>query len=153
MADGYENGEPHWQIRDDGRMMFSVMVDDTPGSGDGPANDARLHRIFFTDPIWDTSMNGQWLHLVAVYDPVNRQATQYVDGIEVSSEGIPDRFYVTALRIGSAEIGNWGQPLRPSPRFAVRNLNGTVDELAIYNAALNANEVLNLYEQGKPIGY
>ena len=29
MGDGYENGEPHWQIRDDGRMMFSVMVDDS----------------------------------------------------------------------------------------------------------------------------
>ncbi len=24
MGDGNENGEPHWQIRDDGRLMFSV---------------------------------------------------------------------------------------------------------------------------------
>ena len=27
LSDGYENGEPHWQIRHDGKLMFSVMVD------------------------------------------------------------------------------------------------------------------------------
>ena len=31
MSDGYETGELHWQIRNDGRLMFSVMVDDTQG--------------------------------------------------------------------------------------------------------------------------
>lgn len=60
--------------------MFSIMVDDTPGSGKGQAPDARLHRIYFTEPIWNVSMSGQWLHLAAVYDPVARQVTQYVNG-------------------------------------------------------------------------
>ena len=58
MADGYENGEPHWQIRDDGRLMFSVMVDDSKDVrvrsrvDDQEVKDAGLHRIYFTEPIW-----------------------------------------------------------------------------------------------------
>jgi ferric-dicitrate binding protein FerR (iron transport regulator) len=153
MGDGYENGEPHWQIREDGRMMFSVMVDDTPGAGNGALPDARLHHIYFTEPIWDVSKSGQWLHLAVTYDPAARRVSQYVNGNLINSEPINDRFYVQTLRIGPAEIGNWGQPLRESPWFAVRNLNGAIDELAIFNAALDSNEISALYKQGKPFGY
>ncbi|QEF97546.1 FecR protein [Stieleria maiorica] len=153
MGDGYENGEPHWQIHEDGRMMFSIMVDDTPGSGLGPAEDARLHRIYYTDPIWDVSKSGKWLHLAAVYDPQGRQVNQFVNGEQVSSEPIVDQFHVQTLRIGTAEIGNWGQPLRDSPWFAVRNLNGAIDELAIFDVALTPHDIQSLYEQGKPLGY
>ncbi|WP_182867523.1 LamG-like jellyroll fold domain-containing protein [Rhodopirellula sp. JC639] len=153
MGDGYENGEPHWQIHEDGRVMFSIMVDDTPGSGLGPAEDARLHRIYYTDPIWDVSKSGKWLHLAAVYDPQGRTVNQFVNGEPVSSEPITDQFHVTTLRIGTAEIGNWGQPLRDSAWFAVRNLNGAIDELAIFDAALTREEIQTLYEHGKPLGY
>ena len=153
MGDGYENGEPHWQIHEDGRMMFSVMVDDTPGAGDGPAADARLHHIYYTQPIWDVSMSGKWLHLAAVYDPVAGHVKQYVNGKLVSSEEILGRFLVKTLRIGPAEIGNWGQPFRKSAEFAVRNLNGAIDELAIYNAALPSDEITALFCKEKPFGY
>ncbi len=153
MSDGYENGELHWQIDNDGRMMFSVMVDDTPGAGEGPAPDSRFHRIYYTDPIWDITHSGKWIHLAAVYDPVNRVVQQYLNGEQISSESIPDRFYVEELRIGPAEIGNWGQPLRKSPDFAVRNFNGAIDEMAIFSEALGADEINQLYESGKPSGY
>ncbi|QDV43741.1 FecR protein [Stieleria neptunia] len=153
MGDGYENGEPHWQLHEDGRLMFSVMVDDTPGSGLGSAEDSRLHRIYYTEPIWDVSKSGKWLHIAAVYDPVARQVNQFVNGEPISSEPITDQFHVQTLRIGTAEIGNWGQPLRNSPWFAVRNLNGAIDELAIFDAALSREEIQSLYEQGKPLGY
>ena len=153
MGDGYENGEPHWQIRDDGKLMFSVMVDDTPGAGNGTAKDARLHRVYFTDPIWDVSQSGKWIHIAAVYDPANHQVTQFVNGMQIASEDIVSRFHVTSLRIGAAEIGNWGQPLRDSPWFAVRNLNGAIDELAIFDAALAPHEILSLYDNTKPLGY
>lgn len=153
MGDGYENGEPHWQIHQDGRVMFSVMVDETPGSGEGPTKDARLHRIYYTEPIWDVSRSGQWLHIAAVYDPATKQVNQYLNGEQISSETIVPRFHVDTLRIGAAEIGNWGQPLRDSPWFAVRNLNGAIDELAIFDAALTTDEIKTLYEQGKPLGY
>lgn len=152
MADGYENGEPHWQIREDGKLMFSVMVDDTPGSGTGRP-DAKLHRVYFSAPIWDVSMSGKWMHLAAVYDPEARKVTQFVNGQIVSQEAIESKFHITELRIGPAEIGNWGQPSRDSPWFAVRNLNGTIDEMAIFDAALVPDEIQSLFDLGKPLGY
>ena len=159
MGDGYENGEPHWQIRDDGCLMFSVMVDDskeivhrTPFD-EQPVKDAGLHRVYYTEPFWDVSKSGQWFHIAAVYDPVGRQVVQYVNGEELSRQEIIDRFHISTLKIGPAEIGNWGQPFRKTPWFAVRNLNGAIDELAIFNAALTSDEMQNLYEQGRPLGY
>ncbi len=159
MGDGYENGEPHWQIRDDGCLMFSVMVDDSKEVlhftefEQQPVKGAGLHHVYYTKPIWGLVNGGQWFHIAAVYDPVGRQVVQYVNSEEVSREEITDKFHITALRIGPAEIGNWGQPFRQTPWFAVRNLNGTIDELAIYNAVLTTDEIRDLYEQGKPIGY
>lgn len=159
MADSYETGEPHWQIRDDGRLMFSVMVDDTQEvkhfneRDQKVVQDAGLHRVYYTEPIWDHSKSGQWFHLVAVYDPANRRVTQYVNGKRVASEQIVDKFYISSLKIGAAEIGNWGQPFRDSAWFAVRNLNGTIDEMALFNAAFESKEVDELYQQGKPLGY
>ncbi len=159
LGDGYENGEPHWQIRDDGRLMFSVMVDDTQevkivNQFDAhPVRGAGLHRVYFTEPFWDSSKSGEWFHLVAVYDPTERIVIQYVNGEEVSRQEIIDKFHIEKLRIGPAEIGNWGQPFRNTPWFAVRNLDGTIDELAIFDAALDEREVRTMYEQGKPLGY
>ncbi|MEM6777984.1 MAG: LamG-like jellyroll fold domain-containing protein [Planctomycetota bacterium] len=159
MGDGYENGEPHWQIRDDGRLMFSVMVDESQDIRHFNARDQRvvkdagLHRVYLTPPFWDVSKSGRWFHLAAVYDPIGRQVTQYVNGESVAKEEILDRFFIDRLRIGPAEIGNWGQPFRDSPWFAVRNLDGVIDEVAIFHAALGSDEIHHLYEQGKPLGY
>lgn len=159
MGDGYENGEPHWQIRDDGKIMFSVMVDDTKEIeyrnpvDNQLVKDAGLHRVYATKPFWDVSKSGQWFHLVAVYDPENRVVNQFVNGELASHHEIKDKFYIEKLRIGPAEIGNWGQPFRSTPWFAVRNLNGAVDELAIFSSALNASEIKTMFEQGKPLGY
>jgi len=147
MGDGYENGEPHWQIRDDGKLMLSVMVDDSRSLPGHPQS--RFHRVYFSPPIWDLSKSGQWMHLVSVYDPAGRQVRHHVNGRKVSEEAIPPEFYVDKLRIGNGEIGNWGQPFRKTPWFAIRNLNGRIDELAILNAALNEEEIARLYERSR----
>jgi len=156
LADGYENGEPHWQIRNDGRLMFSVMVDDRRAAGTkrsptgSPSETRRFHRVYFTEPVWESSMIGRWVHIAAVYDPASRLVTQYIDGLEVSHEVITDAYFIDDLRIGAAEIGNWGQPFRKTPDFAVRNLDGVIDEMIIFDAALSAAEIFSLYEQGTP---
>ena len=139
--------------------MFSVMVDDTqdvrvPSVHDqGLVKDAGVHRVYFTDSFWDMSKSGQWFHIAAVYDPIGRRVVQYVNGERLSDDVITDKYHITSLRIGPAEIGNWGQPFRNSPWFAVRNINGAIDEMAIFNAALTSEEIQELYEQGKPLGY
>lgn len=159
MGDGFENGEPHWQIRNDGRMMISVMVDETQKTEYFSDLELRrvttagLHKNYYSEPFWTPSMSGHWFHLASVYDPENRVVRQYSNGQMICDEEITDEFLAKQLRIGPAEIGNWGQPFRKTPEFAARNLNGTIDELAIFNAALSHEEIRSIYEQGKPLGY
>ncbi|MEZ5386489.1 MAG: LamG-like jellyroll fold domain-containing protein [Prosthecobacter sp.] len=148
MGDGYETGEPHWQIRNDGKMMLSVMVDDTRPNPGAP-NDAGFHRVYYSPPMWDISMSGQWLHLASVFDPAARTVSHYVNGERISSQVIEERFLIKTLRIGNAEIGNWGQPFREDPTFAIRNLNGRMDELAIFKAALSEAEIWRLYQDSR----
>lgn len=159
MGDGFENGEPHWQIRDDGRLMITVMVDDTRKmehfselEGQVVLN-AGFHRNYYSDVFWDPSKCGQWMHLAVVYDPLKRRVTQFADGRIICDEDIEDELVPKVLRIGPAEIGNWGQPFRKTPEFAIRNLNGTIDELAVFDAALTDREIQSIYELGKPLGY
>lgn len=159
MSDGYETGELHWQVRNDGRVMFSVMIDDTKSRThfsdveQRMVQTAGLARVYYSDSIWDVSKSGQWVHLVAVYDPGNRRVLQYANGQQIGADEITDQFYIDTLQIGPAEIGNWGQPFRKTPSFAVRNLNGSIDEMAVFNAALSSDEIQSLYRQGRPLGY
>ena len=150
MSDGYEDGEPHWQIRRNGCLMLSVMVDATPPPGPNVDEFGNIHHVYSTKPIWDSSQKGQWVHIASTYDPANRQVRHFVNGREIANEKIKDEYYIRALRIGAAEVGNWGQPFRKSPDFAVRNLNGAIDEMAIFGSALSAREIQELYENGKP---
>jgi ferric-dicitrate binding protein FerR (iron transport regulator) len=147
LGDGYENGEPHWQIREDGKLMLSVMVDE-----DRPhpvSKGRRFHRLYYSPPIWDLSMSGQWLHLTSVYDPDQRLVSHFVDGEMVSREEIPDEYLVKTLRIGNGEIGNWGEPFREDPSWAIRNLNGRMDEIAIYRDALSKSEIAEIFARSR----
>ncbi len=148
MGDSYETGEPHWQIREDGALMLSVMVDDTKPNPKAP-HDAGLHRVYYSPPVWDMSMSGQWTHLASVYDPATRVVSHYVNGKQISTQEIVDKFFIDTLRIGNGEIGNWGLPFREDPWFAIRNLNGRMDELAIFSEALDAKEIAQLHENSR----
>ncbi|MEM9479913.1 MAG: LamG-like jellyroll fold domain-containing protein [Verrucomicrobiota bacterium] len=148
MGDGYETGEPHWQIRNDGKLMLSVMVDDQRPNPKA-ANDDGFHRVYFSPPFWDPSMSGRWINLASVFDPVGREVSHYVNGERISTQEIEPDFFIDELRIGNAEIGNWGQPFREDPTFALRNLNGRMDEIAVFDAALSADEVQQLYRRSR----
>ncbi len=148
MGDGYENGEPHWQIKEDGRLMFSVMIDDSRQPPGNPLSGG-IHRVYFSPVIWDFSKSGEWLHLASTYDPEQREVRHFVNGECVHEDTIIDKYYTDTLRIGAGEIGNWGQPFRRVPTFAIRNLNGRIDELGIYGAALGKDEVKEHYLRTK----
>jgi hypothetical protein len=89
---------------------------------------------------------GQWLQLVTVYDHRSRTVTHYVDGRPVSQEGLR---FDAALRIGDAEIGNWGRTIPISPEMILRNFNGRMDGFALFQEALSPEEIARLYEFGK----
>ena len=89
------------------------------------------------------------MHLASVFDPEERYVAHYVNGEEIAREAIPDKFFVDRLHIGNAEIGNWGEPHREDPEFAIRNLNGRMDELAIFRVALDAEEIAELHRRSQ----
>ncbi|MEZ6040056.1 MAG: LamG-like jellyroll fold domain-containing protein [Planctomycetaceae bacterium] len=146
LTDGHEQGEPHWQIMDDGRLFFSVKKNNVWDAAKGE----RDKHIFYSPPFWDSSLSGRWLMIATVYDGTNRQVNHYLNGAVLSQEAIPEDYLVTSIRIGDASLCNWGLPERDQPRFAVRNLNGSMDEFLMFSAPLSAEEIRQLYEVSMP---
>ena len=140
LADNYESGEPHWQLTSDGCLFFSIRLEE----------EKKLHHIHYSPRVWDHSRTQQWLHLVTTYDTATRTAVHYLNGEEIARDQAPADKAVEAIRIGNAQIGNWGLPTKSDPGFAVRNLNGRLDEFAIFSSALSPAEVQSLYQSGKP---
>ena len=143
LTDSYNLGEPHWQILDTGQIYFSVRPEKKGVEG-------ILDRKVLSPPFWKPSLSGKWLHLATTYDVDTGQTTHYLNGKEIHSEIIPEAQLVKTTRIGAATIGNWSDSTRPDASFAIRNLNGRIDELAIFAAALTADEIKEMYENGKP---
>lgn len=147
LTDGHEAREPHWQIMNDGRMFFSVK----PPSTESLSETELKRQKFLSEPFWDTSMSGQWIMLCTVYDVDQKQVTHYVNGEVISDESIPDNLLVDSIKIGAASICNWSEPMyRTDATFVVRNLNGCVDEFALFSGALSSNEISNLFQAGNP---
>ena len=140
LTDNYEIGEPHWQLTDKGQLFFSVGL----GQGKG------FHHVFLSPLVWDHSDSEKWLHLVTTYDVATRTCVHYLNGKEISRDQADQEQGVDAINIGSAQIGNWGLPTRREPEFAVRNLNGRLDEFTIFSTVLTPDEIQSLYQSGKP---
>ncbi|MEQ9411574.1 MAG: LamG-like jellyroll fold domain-containing protein [Fuerstiella sp.] len=146
LTDGHEEGEPHWQIMDDGRLFFSVKKRDTFDRSRGEMD----KHVYYSPPFWDSSLSGQWLMIATVYDVDAMKVTHFLNGDVLSEEAIPPEYLVETVRIGNASLCNWDLPSQNKPRFAVRNLNGSLDEFALYDAALSTAEIRKLYNDGRP---
>ena len=143
LTDGYEPGEPHWQIYEDGSLMFSIAYP----SQDDP--EFKQNQIYHSPAIFTLANQRRWHHLAVTYDGQTGECVQYVDGNEVSREVSEFHAPGRPINFGPAEIGNWGLPTEKH-QFPIRNLNGRIDEFAIYKTALPAPDIAELYEQGRP---
>lgn len=148
MSDGYEDGEPHWQIDQSGRLMFSVSDIRTSRPRGKAAKEDRQSQVFYSPPIFGAS-DRRWHHVAVTFDATTGEAVQYFDGEEVSREDSEQYQSGRKVRFGACEIGNWGLPLEGVP-FPIRNLNGRVDEFLIYQEPLSGDEIAALYDLGVP---
>jgi hypothetical protein len=135
MADGWEEGELHWQIGGDGKLILGVQ---SQPKGYG----AHYHAPGAITP----DRFGQWQHLAVVYDGDAAQVTHYVDGRPVAQE--PIQFDIP-LRIGSAELGNWNMASHRN-KTPVRYFTGCMDEFMLFSRPLGEREVEQLYKLGRP---
>lgn len=143
LTDGFEPGEPHWQIFQDGRIRFAVAQPNPGGEQPPPRS------VYETPVVFDPSHAGHWRHLAVTYNAGTGEGIHYVDGVEVSRRTDTSTLPKLPITIGSAELGNWGMPPEGF-KFAIRNLNGRIDEFAIYSSVLGADEIHTIYEAGKP---
>jgi hypothetical protein len=135
LTDGFDEGAPHWQLNDQGKMFLGIQ---------GPGG---AFRNYYSPVFLGPDKLGEWLQVATVYDHRSRTVRHYVDGRPVSREGLD---FDTTLRIGNVEIGNWGRtiPVVPPP-LTIRNINGRIDEFALFREALSPEEIARLYEFGK----
>jgi hypothetical protein len=142
LTDGYEPGEPHWQILGTGRLSFSRRIEQL----DLIELD---QRSTVSPPFWKPFMSGKWLHLASTFQKETKSVVHYLNGTVLSQTTIQDALAEPTTRIGTASIANWSLP-RPPAETAIRNLNGSIDEFAIFSIALTEDEVKEMYRNGKP---
>ena len=80
-------------------------------------------------------LDNQWHHLVGVYDGAH--VMLYLDGVLKNSPALTGNINVTTIPV---QIGRYNSP----SRF----FTGSVDEVAIWNRVLSANEITQLYQRG-----
>lgn len=144
LTDGYDNGEPHWQIYEDGSLMFSIMY-----RPKGDASGKGWNQMYYSKPVFSADSLGRWHHIAVTYDSETGEVIQYFDGQEVSREISPLHKPGRPITFGPCEIGNWGLPTERHP-FPIRNLNGAIDEFAIFDTVLSAAELRDIYQHGTP---
>jgi hypothetical protein len=90
--------------------------------------------------------DNSWHHLVGTFNPAINSRKLYVDGVEVNSSSVTltslsDGGVSIPLEIGRTFVTGWGSP---------RNyFNGVIDEVAIYDRVLSAEEIKAHYERRK----
>jgi hypothetical protein len=147
LTDGHELNEPHWQIMDDGRIFFSVRKLEKPIKRGGQF----IHKqVVYSPSFWTPERSGRWLQIATTYNGKTGDVAHYLNGKALHRETISEDMRVNPVKIGAASIGNWSTPNRDDAHFAVRNLNGSMDEFAIFSEALSEKEIAELYESGRP---
>ena len=137
MSDGFAPGTVHWSIRDDGVLGFTVI-------GPGEAE----FQIVASPPVLTLDQLGSWLHLAVVLDGAAEVVTHYVNGSPVGSK--PLRI-APPFQVGVAELGNWNASGFPgNDSFLIRNFSGAMDEFCLFSRALDADELRELYREGRP---
>lgn len=113
-------------LRDNGQIVFGVY----PGS-------------VKTIQSRNSYNDGQWHHVVASQSDEGMRL--FVDGEMVASDPAVTtaQDYLGYWRIGGDNLGSW--PSAPSSAY----LDGSIDEVAVYDAALSARQVRNHYAIGK----
>ncbi len=130
MADHWdEPGEVHWQ-RKGNDLRLSVRM---PGEINGD------HLSFAAES--PLLMSDDWLCLATTIDLAERRVRHFVNGEEVSQLQIEED--VPPLRLGSCSVGGWTHnPSTPEDR----SMYGAVDQIAIWQRALEPHEVGDVYQ-------
>ena len=134
-SDDVSNGEVDWSLRifyfDDTtwRMQLKTKIDSVP----------QQFSVDLPNVLPDT-----WYHAVAVFD--HGRFVIYLDGVEVDRTGTAAGH--PGLGTGIDHPVTLGARTHAGNGSALHPFFGSLDDVRVYNRALDANEVVNLYESG-----
>ncbi len=131
LTDGWDTGEPHWQISDAGELILGI---------NGMRN-------AYSPPVIGPQSLGKWLHVASVFDEKAQLVSHYLNGEVVSTMKVNR---TVAVRFGAAEIGNWRSKDRTEDLNKIRVLNGRIDEFLILGRALSDSDIRDIYHNGAP---
>ena len=86
--------------------------------------------------------------IAGVIDLPNKHCYLYINGTCISSQAYTKQ--LPAIEIGSATIAGWLERGTDKSPDKIRNLLCRMDEFMIFQNALSAQEILQIYESGKP---
>ncbi len=125
---------------------FILSHNDVFNNARGDYNGASSPTDIHADPLYARPpMRPGWHHVVATYDGAAGELKIYVDGRERASASYPD-FGEVAVNDHPVYLGAY--------RGAAHWLHGMLDEVAVWNRALSAEEVALLWNggRGSPVG-
>lgn len=139
LTDGYDVGRVHWHVAVDGRLRLGIRIPGGTKRGHGATG-------YGTETLITPHRLGVWCFACVTYDRAAGHVKHYFNGQEVSSEEI---VFDQPLTFGNCEIGNWTETVKRA-KHRVRNLNGRIDELTIWNTVLTGQEISEIYRNTKP---
>lgn len=128
-------------------IKFYIYDSESP---DWKGQDIRIQSARFT--------NDLWFHLVALYNKTTSSMELYSNGVLVATQikyagpdpGEGDQPLLGPIKLGQdmtkLHIGTWVQQIAGAPEAFMKYYPGTVDEIRIFNKALSADEINDLYE-------
>lgn len=137
LTDGYQVGRLHWQIGPAGELRIGSRV---------PIQNRRQQTSYASPSVFTHRQVGVWSFVCSTYDRNARTVTHWFNGKRVFTKPLE---IDQPIRIGIAEIGNWGVPLKPERR-AIRNFIGRMDELTIWDVALKDDEISDIFNESRP---
>ncbi len=148
VSDSYRRGVLRWQLTQQGQLALTQLLIDDHGLAD-PASTQRV----ISGVAIPLERLGLWVHLVSVVDFRTGLVEHYVDGKSVGSGKFRE---LVPGQLGSVELGNWGiAPETERGRrlagggYLDRSFIGKIDEFALFSRALTAEEIYQLFLQGR----
>ena len=129
-SDGFEAGDIHFQIHDDGRLMTGI---------------SELTR--FSSPRGTIKTN-VWQLVTVSWDLKKQQARFYLNGqpLENIRNNFAKKTPDTQANFGKCHLGTWARPTYGHNRSFV----GRMDEVMIFSDTLENSEIEQLYESSRP---
>lgn len=136
-----KNGEPDgWQLRrhsNTQRIDFTTRRSPDNSQTDFPSTNDAAGQIIATDP-------GNWHHIVGTFDGSVKKI--YIDGVLNNSVAVP-----SGAIINSTASVIFGGRQNPGPGVGNTSFEGQLDNVAIYDTALAANQIAFLAAGGNPL--